>query len=155
VLSLQLLKHLEQLIKEEAERHWKPPEGEDFDRLGSANQLFSEDQGEPDPLREAHQQGQHSGPAHWAFKVGQAQAVRPGSAVISWCGCWDGAQAQACVSCRSIRVGTLSLVLTVSSGQGAVLFMCMTSFHNMHLYSMCEYQAQSWPLARTHETMRA
>jgi len=34
------MKHLEQLIKEEGERHWKPPEGEDSCVLGSANQLF-------------------------------------------------------------------------------------------------------------------
>eukprot|EP00878_Enallax_costatus_P033636 GHUV01037174.1.p1 GENE.GHUV01037174.1~~GHUV01037174.1.p1 ORF type:complete len:827 (+),score=323.16 GHUV01037174.1:597-3077(+) len=38
----ELLKHLEQLIKEEGQRGWKPPEGEDTLGcvLGSANQLF-------------------------------------------------------------------------------------------------------------------
>jgi hypothetical protein len=37
----QLLKHLDQLIREEAERSWKPPEGqEDSHVLGSANTLF-------------------------------------------------------------------------------------------------------------------
>lgn len=40
-LALQLLKHLDQLIKEEAERGWKPPEGQEDSRvLGSANALF-------------------------------------------------------------------------------------------------------------------
>eukprot|EP00775_Hariotina_reticulata_P007996 gene7996-8194_t len=38
--DLQLMKHLEQLIKEEGDGHWKPPEGEDSCVLGSANQLF-------------------------------------------------------------------------------------------------------------------
>lgn len=38
---LQLLKHLDGLIKEEAERGWKPPEGQESSCvLGSANQLF-------------------------------------------------------------------------------------------------------------------
>jgi hypothetical protein len=38
---LQLLKHLDQLIREEVERSWKPPEGqEDSHVLGSANALF-------------------------------------------------------------------------------------------------------------------
>eukprot|EP00879_Flechtneria_rotunda_P008030 GHRR01008412.1.p1 GENE.GHRR01008412.1~~GHRR01008412.1.p1 ORF type:complete len:961 (+),score=374.37 GHRR01008412.1:225-3107(+) len=36
----ELLRHLDQLIKEEAERLWKPPEGEDTRVLGTANQLF-------------------------------------------------------------------------------------------------------------------
>lgn len=40
LFNIQLLKHLEQLIKEESERGWKPPEGEDTRVLGSANQLF-------------------------------------------------------------------------------------------------------------------
>jgi hypothetical protein len=40
-LCLQLLKHLDGLIKEEAERGWKPPEGQESSCvLGSANQLF-------------------------------------------------------------------------------------------------------------------
>lgn len=39
--GLQLLKHLDGLIREEAERLWKPPEGQESSRvLGSANQLF-------------------------------------------------------------------------------------------------------------------
>lgn len=38
---LQLLKHLDGLIREEAERAWKPPEGQESSMvLGSANQLF-------------------------------------------------------------------------------------------------------------------
>lgn len=38
---LQLLKHLDGLIREEAERAWKTPEGQEDSRvLGSANQLF-------------------------------------------------------------------------------------------------------------------
>lgn len=40
LFAMQLLKHLDQLIKEEGERNWKPPEGEDNRVLGSANQLF-------------------------------------------------------------------------------------------------------------------
>lgn len=41
LLCLQLLKHLDGLIKEEAERGWKPPEGQESSCvLGSANQLF-------------------------------------------------------------------------------------------------------------------
>lgn len=41
LLCAQLLKHLESLIKEEAERSWRPPEGQESSLvLGSANQLF-------------------------------------------------------------------------------------------------------------------
>lgn len=38
---MQLLKHLDGLIREEADRAWKPPEGQEGSQvLGSANQLF-------------------------------------------------------------------------------------------------------------------
>lgn len=38
---MQLLRHLEGLMREEGERGWAPPEGQEGSRvLGSANQLF-------------------------------------------------------------------------------------------------------------------